>query len=152
MNGIEHELFEYNSIIQETNEIYRGAARRLGLSESTFWILYALRTSAIPMTQSGLRSALCLPKQTVNSALKSLERSGFIELDGPGGVKGKAVLLTEAGRRLTEDTAGRVVRAEVEAFSKLGSEERHAFLGLMHSFTALLAGSVGAIEGEGEEK
>ena len=46
---------------------------------------------------------------------------------------------------------GRLV-PEVEAFSKLGSEERHAFLGLMHSFTALLAGSVGAIEGEGEEK
>ena len=152
MDGIERELFEYNSIIQETNEVYRGAARRLGLSESTFWILYALRTSAMPMTQSGLCSALCLPKQTVNSALKSLERGGYIELDGPGGVRGKTVLLTEAGRRLTESTAGRVVRAETEAFSRLGPEERRIFLGLMHRFTALLAGSVGAIEGEEEEK
>ena len=36
-------LLEFNNIVKENDDIYRCAARSLGLSDSVFWILYTFR-------------------------------------------------------------------------------------------------------------
>lgn len=42
----------------------------MGLSDCTFWILYALRENNARLTQSEICNFFYQPKQTVNSALK----------------------------------------------------------------------------------
>lgn len=40
---IEKLLYKYNRIYKENNDLYRGVAKALGVSDSVFWILYSLR-------------------------------------------------------------------------------------------------------------
>lgn len=40
---IEKLLYKYNRIYKENNDLYRGVAKTLGVSDSVFWILYSLR-------------------------------------------------------------------------------------------------------------
>ena len=39
-------LSEYNNILKENDNLYRGVAKRLGLPECAFWILYTLRADS----------------------------------------------------------------------------------------------------------
>ena len=94
------QLTEYNRLYKENSAIYHDVCNRFGLSDSTFWILYILRTEEAPITQSDICVALSQPRQTVNSSLKKLEREGLLALSGEGGRHGKPVSLTpRAGTR-----------------------------------------------------
>ena len=73
-------LAAYNELYKEQDDLYRGAARGFGLSDCAFWVLYALRETKRPMTQSGICAAVYQPKQTVHSALKKLEGEGYLRL------------------------------------------------------------------------
>ena len=95
--GAEKQLSEYNHVYKENTAIYRDLSIRLGLNESTFWILYTLRIEEPPVTQSDMCAILAYPKQTVNSALKKLEQEGLLTLFGERGRGGKPIRLTEAG-------------------------------------------------------
>ncbi len=140
-------LSEYNGIWKENEEIYRGAAKRLGLPEGAFWILYTLREAGREMTQSEVCAAMYEPKQTVNSALKKLERDGIIELLEMKDKRSKRCHLTEKGVRLSKETVDKVISAERKALSEM--EETELFLELYHKFTKLLRENVKAETGEG---
>ena len=79
-NNLTQRLYEYNTIIKENDELYRGVARTLGLPDCAFWILYALRESAQVLTQSEICNAMYQPKQTLNSPIKKREADGYIAL------------------------------------------------------------------------
>ena len=76
--GAERQLSEYNHVYKENTAIYRDLSVRMGMTESTFWILYTLRVEEAPVTQSDMCAILGYPKQTVNSALKKLEQEGLV--------------------------------------------------------------------------
>ena len=91
--GAERQLSEYNHVYKENTAIYRDLSVRMGMTESTFWILYTLRVEEAPVTQSDMCAILGYPKQTVNSALKKLEQEGLLTLSGGrgrGGAWGRA--------------------------------------------------------------
>ena len=96
---IEQENRQYN----ETNALYHAAAVQFGLSDTAFWILYALYSSAAPLTQVQMCAEWCLPKQTLDSAVRSMVEQGLLVLTpAPGGKRAKNLNLTEAGRALAE--------------------------------------------------
>ncbi len=127
-------LLEYNRIVRECDELYRTAAKRLGLPDGAFWILYALREGERALTQSVLCSMLYLPKQTINSSLKKLEADGYLQLQEMKDRRSKRVCLTEKGRLLAEDTVDKVLRAECAALSELPPDERRQLVGLFGRF------------------
>ena len=57
-------LSEFNRIMKENDKIYRNAAKAVGLSYCSFWILYALRNTQELLTQSEICYEKSLPKQT----------------------------------------------------------------------------------------
>ena len=79
-NKTDRAIAAYNSLWKEQNEIYSAAARSFGLSESAMWILYFLRLNDGVCQQKELTSSLSQPKQTTNSAVKQLERDGYVTL------------------------------------------------------------------------
>ncbi len=131
-------LLQYNALIRKTDEIYHNAARNLSLSDCAFWILYSLRESAAPLTQSDICNSLYHPKQTVNSALKKLETEGYITLSRTSDRRRKQLCLTEKGRLLATDTVERVMAAELEALAELSEQERSLFLSVFDKYTAIL--------------
>lgn len=124
-------LRAYNVLYKETNAIYHQLAGYFGLSDTAFWLLYSLRETDRPLNQAELCSILCASKQTVNSALKSLEGEGLIRLESaPGDRRSKEVHLTEAGTARAEASVYRVLEIEEQAALRLSPEERLAILAL----------------------
>ncbi len=151
-NRPKERLTEYNDIIKENDHIYDRLARILGLSQCGFWILYALRAENTPLIQSELCAGLYLPKQTINSALKKMEKEGYLELVRGRDQRSKQILLTAKGTRLCERTVDQVIRIEQDAFEGLSCKEQDAFLSLFHKYTDLLKKNIPKITcPEGEE-
>lgn len=148
--GTEREhLAEYNRLYKENDELYRNAAKALGLSDCAFWILYFLRESGgepdCSLTQSGICSAIYAPKQTVNSSLKKLAEEGIIELAEGADRRSKPVCLTKKGTALAGQTVDRVLEAEQRAFGRMSADEQKLFLELFRKYTNLLKTEIGGI-------
>ena len=66
-------LKRFNCLLSEMDAAYHEAALRQGLNDSTSRILYALCELGSPASLRAVCESTGLSKQTVNSALKSLE-------------------------------------------------------------------------------
>ena len=131
-------MWEYGDIIKEYDNIFRGIAKKMGLSECSFWILYILRTDNVEPVQSEICACLYESKQTVNSALKKMESEGYLELTSGKDRRSKRILLTAAGLSLCERTVDRVIERERNALEDLTEEEQELFLALFRKFNSLL--------------
>lgn len=131
-------MAEYNNILKENDNLYRGVAKNLGLPECAFWILYALRADSGVLTQSGICDFLYQPKQTVNSALKNLESEGYIRLLHADDRRIKPIRLTQKGLELAEKTVDKVIAAERMALLDLSEAGQKAFIGLFRQYTDAL--------------
>lgn len=118
-------LARFNSLYKEMDDVYHSLARHFGLSDCALWILYTMKETQDPLTQSRLCEILSLSKQTVNSALKNLETTGYIKLEPvTGNHKSKQILLTDTGNRFTERTIDQVMSIERQAFEQFSAEEQ----------------------------
>lgn len=151
MEDMKNSLHKLNSIFKEGDEIYRMAAKRTGLPDCAFWILYTLRADGSDQTQSEICEALYQPKQTVNSALKKLEAEGYIALMAEGDRRSKRLRLTGKGLGLAEKTVDRVISRELKALSQLTAEEQKSFLRLYRKYIDLLGRNMQTLGKGGEE-
>ncbi len=131
-------LKQYNSILKESDSFYRSAARQLGVPECTLWILYTLRAEEPPVTQKRLCQMLLQPKQTINSALKSLEAEGSLTLSAGEDRRTRIITLTEKGAALARRTADQIIQAEQAAFQAMEPGEAEAFLRLYQKYVRRL--------------
>ena len=122
---------------KEEDGLYHRLARRFGLSDSAFWILYALEDATQSLTQTELCGYLSLSKQTINSGLKQLQQDGYIQFDGGRGRR-KYLQLTESGKELVRHTVRLVIAAEERAFLGMTREERGQLLALEHKYLSQL--------------
>ena len=137
MTGVEQRklLAQYNSLYKDMDEVYRALARHYGLSDCALWILYSLREADDALTQNKLCGQLSLSKQTVNSALKKLEKEGIIRLvHEPGNHKNKLIQLTARGERLSEETIDHVMQMEQAAFEQFAAGEAAVYLHLHQKY------------------
>ncbi len=140
MNNLNKNMIhnEFNIIMKANEDIYRNLAKIVGLSDSAFWILYALRDSDSVITQSEVCNILYQPKQTVNTSLKKMESDGYIELVSINDRRSKQVFLTEKGIELAQKTVDRVISMERDALSGLVDTEQETFVRLFKKYTNLL--------------
>ena len=130
---------ELDVLYQKTDKIYYEFARGCGISETAYWILYALEVSGGSATQARIAGEFSYSKQTVNSALKTLAAKGLVELSGaPDDRRGKLVSLTAAGRAFSDERIVPAIEAEDRAFASLEPEERSEFLRLAAAYTAAI--------------
>lgn len=121
----------YNSLCKQTNAVYHRLARKYGLSDSAFWILYTLREAKGSISQKQLCYELCLSKQTVSSALKGLEETGYLRLENaPDSRKNKLICLTDAGEEFLAGSIDEVFRMEERTFLCLSETEQRTILEL----------------------
>ena len=138
-NSVLEQQTEMNRLYCESNELYHSLAMNFGLSDSVMWILYTLNERSCPCTPKEIGEVCSLSKQTVHSALQSLEREGCIEITvSTENRKNKLAGLTETGRGLVEDTIAKIVEAELRAFSDMDKGERAELLRLLGKYQKLL--------------
>lgn len=123
-------LKRLNCLLSEMDAAYHEAAQRQGQNDSTSRILYELGS---PASLRAVCESTGLSKQTVNSALRKLEADGILYLE-PSGARSKRVCLTEAGLRVADATAGRLIRLENSIFDEWPAEDVQQYLGLMERY------------------
>lgn len=127
------ELKRYNYLLGEIDAAYHEASLQLGLSDSAMRILYTICDNG----DCCLLQTICrysgLSKQTVNSAIRKLEREGIVYLESAG-PKTKMVCLTEEGKQLAAKTAIQLLNTENEIFASWTKEEVHTYLSLTEKF------------------
>lgn len=115
----------FNQFYSELGELYHQYAKNHALSEAAFWLLYALHEDGAAYTQSELCSDWHWTPQTVNTALKNLERQGYIALEpSPGNQKNKMIRLTQMGKVTVDEVIAPLVQAEEGAFARFSRKEQ----------------------------
>lgn len=124
---------------KQFDALYRNAGVLFGLPDCAMWILYFLSSSEQELSQQDLIEKMMFPKQTINSAVTRLAKKGIVELSMiPGSRNRKKITLTEAGKRLAENTVDRMFKAECHAVEQMGAERMATYIELYHDFFTCL--------------
>lgn len=127
-------LCEFNRIFKEFNDIYHEVASRLGLSNSAFDIFYAICELGDGCLQRDICKTTYIPKQTVNSSIRNLEREGYLTL-----VHGNMhIYLTERGKDMLKNVIYPVIEVENDSFKGLADEESELLLRLLEKYNVEL--------------
>ena len=123
------------------DELYAAVARRSGLSFHTLITLYALDQDE-GSTQSQLAQAWMIPKQTLNTVVKELERQGHVRLCTGKDQKEKQVFFTDAGRKFAAASLREVYELEDRAVAAMDRERFRELVEANEAFTEAFAREV----------
>ncbi len=147
---ISNPLKEFNRIYKKTNEIYHDIALRLGLSDSAFDILYSISELGDGCLQKDICNATCIPKQTIHSSIRQMEKSGYLTLSSDKG-RSMHITLTDLGKNLLERTIYPVMQMEGEAFHCMTDEECQQMLALFGKYIQALGDAAKNLSIQSEE-
>lgn len=140
---IKEQLKIFNRIYKEMDTVYHNYAKSFGLSDAAFWILYSISEHDCSFTQRELCSDWFFMPQTVNSALKDLEKRNIIMLEPvPGNKKNKWIKLTDNGTLIVERVIFPLMRMESESFSVLPEDECNMMLSATQKYMSFLKGKL----------
>lgn len=147
---ISNPLKEFNRIYKKTNEIYHDIALRLGLSDSAFDILYSISELGDGCLQKDICNATCIPKQTIHSSIRQMEKSGYLTLSSGKG-RSMHITLTDLGKSLLERTIYPVMQMEGESFHCMTDEECQQMLTLFGKYIQALGDAAKNLSIKSEE-
>lgn len=134
----------YDYIMNEINSIYHDAAMRMGISDSVQSILYAICENGDRCLQSEIYKQTGISRQTINSAIRKLEKDGIVYLEQGQG-RNTIVCLTDAGKKVAEQKARPIIRIENEIFDEWTEEEIRMYQELTERYRDSLKEKVDAL-------
>lgn len=139
MEDIRKQLRKFNAILKETDAIFNKLAKQSGLSDCSFWIMYSLRDSGGECTQKELCDQWTFSKQTVNSAIKGLEKNGYIDLTSSKEDKrSKLIRLNEQGILFAKESIDFVFELEELTLQRMNPSQRAAMIELNRTYKSML--------------
>ncbi len=129
-------IHRINYLIAEMDALYHQASLKIGLSDSACIVLYTIYDQGEECLLSDIYKQSGISKQTVNSALRILEKKQIIYLENISG-RTKKVVLTAEGKEYVQNTVARLFDAEAAAFASWTEEEMNAYIGYMEKYTVL---------------
>ena len=144
---------DLDMLYKETDSLYIELARGSGLSVCAYWIMYAIEVEGGSATQRQVIDRIYYAKQTVNSAVRSLEGKGLVRLTAAegGDRRSKVMTLTDAGRAFARRHIEPAMQAEARAFRSLGAEKAAQLVRLANEYARAVHAEVvamGALEPE----
>ena len=127
---IRHRL---NKSYNELNGLYHDISMKLGLSDSESMVMYMLYDTKEPLTQRDIVKATGLSKQTLNSAIRKLEKGEIILLEKLN-EKSKKIVMTDKGRIIIAQKIKPLVDMEDRVLDSWTEEDRLKYLELIEKF------------------
>ncbi len=121
-------LKEYNITYYQTDNIYRLINKKLNIPFSYYQILYLLRSNTCLPYGKDIVKITGEPKQTINSAIKKLERDELIILSIDDNKKNKKIVLTKKGEEYCKKTIDLIIKAEINALTSINETDLKVFL------------------------
>ncbi len=132
-NNLSKDLKRYNYLVGEIDATYHEISTKLGLSDSVMRILYSICDNGTARPLQEICRLTGLSKQTINSALRKLEREGIIYLE-PLSPKNKNVCLTESGKVMANQSAGQLLALENDIFASWPQEDMEKYIALTETY------------------
>lgn len=126
-------IHRINYLNAELNALYHNASLKLGFTDSASIVLYTIYDNGENCLLSEIYKQSGISKQTVNSAIRKLEKEGVIFLEQHSG-RAKKVVLTDLGKDYVKKTVARLFNAEAAAFSTWTEDEINAHIGFMEKY------------------
>ncbi len=122
------ELRKWNKLIKQQDEFYHRIAKKSGLADAQFWILYAICETQNCLCQNTFCENWCYSKQTASAAVASLQKAGLVYLTyAEGSRKKKDLHLTEKGENFCNKHIRSLQSTEEKVLAMLSDVERDAF-------------------------
>ncbi len=131
------EMHRFTYLIGETDNTYHELALKVGLSDSAMLVLYTLSDMGGECSLQTICSFSGLAKQTINSALRKLEKEDVVILKQQNG-KNKNAKLTDKGVKLAENTVAKIMKIENEIMESWTKEEVQQYLSLTERYLNML--------------
>ena len=133
-------IHRINRINDEIAALYHRASTKMGLADSEMSILYLLCDYG-SVTQRQIIQYTGMSKQTLSSAVKRMERNGWLRHGDENGNR-RELVPTPAGYQMIRDFILPLMNAEESIFSGWSEEERRRYLQLTEKYRDALRGVV----------
>ena len=129
---------QINATMGRTQRRYSKWARAHNVNYYVFDVLYLIRCNGLNK-QNEIAEMHGLPKQTVNSVVCELQKSGYIKLETDlTDKRSKLIVLTEKGEEYADEVVGEIIEIEKNVIEKLGSERAEMFVSVLNEYDNLL--------------
>lgn len=116
-------FYDFGRALYRVDSFYNEFAKQSNVSSTLLWVLYALNDGKLH-TQIEISNEWELPKTTVNTVIKDIQKNRYVELIP---IKGKRremyIVLTEAGKEYADSLLSDLYHKEKEVYKMLSSEE-----------------------------
>ena len=140
------EIHRINYLTSETEALYHQASLKLGITDSVSIVLYTIYDTVGSCLLSDIYKKSGISKQTVNSAIRSLEKDDILYLQPYKG-KAKKVVLTEKGQGYLNATVAKLYEAEVRALDCWSAEEIDTYIHLMGKYADCFRRQIETLQG-----
>ena len=116
-------FYDFGRALYHVDSFYDEFAKQSNVSSALLWVLYALNDGN-SHTQIEISNDWELPKTTVNTVIKEIQKNGYVDLIP---IKGKrremSIVLTESGKKYADRVLTDLYKKEAEVYKALSSEE-----------------------------
>lgn len=109
------------------NQLYGEWAKRHGMSYNTMVVLDCLNWREA-CTQKQIAQDWGIPKQTIHSIVKDLERKGYVRYGQSEGKKEKKLFLTQEGKQYAEECLKGMHELEERTMERIGVKMQKALI------------------------
>ena len=117
-------FYDFGRALYHVDSFYDEFAKQSNISSALLWVLYALNDGK-SHTQIEISNDWKLPKTTVNTVIKEIQKDGYVELVP---IKGKrremSIVLTESGKKFANNVLSDLYKKEAETYKALSIEEQ----------------------------
>lgn len=132
-----HDIHQINYLTSEMNALYHQASLKLGISDSISVVLYTIYDQGNHCLLSDVYKKSGISKQTVNSAIRSLEKQELLYLEKMDG-RSKRIVLTDKGKDYVNQTVAKLFQAEVTALSLWSEQDIQTYISLLEKYITSL--------------
>ncbi len=124
---------QYTYLAGEINALYHEAAVKMGISDSVQNVLYVLCEKGGRCMQSEVSKLTGISRQTINSAIRNLEKDGIVYLEQGKG-RNTILCLTENGKEFAAEKILPLYEAENKIWNEWTAEEQQQYLTLTEKY------------------
>lgn len=135
---------KYTYLAGEINALYHEAAVMMGVSDSVQNILYVICEKGDRCLQSDISKLTGISRQTINSAIRKLEKDGIVYLEQGKG-RNTIVCLTEKGKQFASEKIYPLYEIENKIWNEWTAEEQEQYLLLTQKYRDALKKYLNAI-------
>ncbi len=126
-------LRKYNCLSSEINSLYHKAAVMAGISDSVQLTLYIVYENDGKCLQSEIYKQSGISRQTINSAIRKLEKEQIVYMEHGSG-RNTIVCLTEKGKQFAVEKIEPLYQIENQIFNEWAEDEVRQYLQLTEQF------------------